>query len=83
MFSVKEKNWLAAEFEKLVLSLNHPEMPRERPSFSIHVDGKESWSWADIKPNWHFEHAPPPVHQWNEIARDVLERGKANHEQQE
>lgn len=81
MFSVAEKQWLAAEFEKLILSLKHPEMPTEKPSFTIHIDGKESWSWADIKPNWtfgndtsQFSHANP----WNEISRFVLDATAAD-----
>lgn len=51
MFSKDEKIKVAAEVEKLLLNLNHPEMPNERPSFQLHVEGKESWSWAVIDPN--------------------------------
>ena len=76
MFSIKEKQHIAAEIEKLLLSLNHPEMSTERPKFSLHVDGKESWSWADIEPNWTFS-APPTGNPWNEIARDVMVRPEA------
>ena len=48
MFSVDEKRHIAAEIERLLLSLKHPEMPIEKPRFALHVDGAESWSWADI-----------------------------------
>lgn len=72
MFSMKEKQWLSAEIEKLLLSLNHPEMPTEKPVFQLHVEGKESWSWADIKPNWTFIDKAPEVNEWNEQAREVL-----------
>ena len=48
MFSTKAKQKIAEEIEKLLLSFNHPEMPTEKPSFELHVDGKESCSWADI-----------------------------------
>lgn len=73
MFSLKEKQHIAAEIEKLLLSLNHPEMPAEKPEFELHVTGKESWSWADIRPNWEFsEGNPPAVNPWNEVARDVM-----------
>jgi carbonic anhydrase len=71
MFSIKEKQFLASEIEKLILGLNHPEMPKEKPGFKLHVDGKESWSWADIEPNWKYDGKPNP-NSWNEIARDVL-----------
>ena len=74
MFSVKEKQWLASEIEKLILSLGHPEMPKEMPSFFIHIDGKESWSFADIKPNWTFTpNSPVPTpNMWNEDAREIM-----------
>ena len=52
MFSVKQKQYLAKVIEDTLLVLNHPEMPEEKPSFKLHVDGKEGWSWADIEPNW-------------------------------
>ncbi len=55
MFSIEEKQHLAEVIEKALLKLNHPEMPKEKPKFKIHIDGKESWSWADIVPNWEIE----------------------------
>lgn len=72
MFSTKEKQYIAAEIEKLLVSLNHPEMPKVDPSFHLHVDGAEKWSWADIKPNWTFNEQPPNSNPFNEIARDIL-----------
>lgn len=59
MFSLKEKQFIAAELEKIILSLKHPEMPTERPKFKLHIDGEQSWSWADIEPNWTFENRKP------------------------
>lgn len=76
MFSMSEKKQIASAIENLLLELNHPEMPKEKPNFSLHVDGKESWSWADIKPNWTFgEDNVPGVNPFNEISRD-LHKGK-------
>ena len=73
MFSIEEKKQIAAAVEKVLLDLRHPEMPTEKPVFHLHVDGKESWSWADIKPNWTFDgKEAQPLNPWNEIARDVL-----------
>ena len=43
----------------------------EKPDFKIHIDGKESWSWADIEPNWKYE--DKPGNPWNEVAREVLD----------
>lgn len=73
MFSQEEKQEIARKIEKILLDLNHPEMPKEKPVFSLHVDGKESWSWADIKPNWIYAgDNKPGVNPWNEVAREHL-----------
>ncbi len=74
MFSVKEKQFVSAQIEKLLLDLKHPEMPKEKPMFFLKVTGKEDWSWADIEPNWKFgiDNAPK-VNPFNEIARDILD----------
>lgn len=66
MFSVREKQVIAQEVEKLLLALNHPEMSKEKPDFKLHVDGKEPWSWADIEPNWKYENKEPSINPWNE-----------------
>ena len=67
MFSMKQKQEIAQKIEELLLSYNHPEMPEEKPEFSLHVDGKESWSWADIVPNHHFdENNKPSINPFNE-----------------
>ena len=72
MFSNQEKQYIAQEIETLLLSLNHPEMPAEKPKFKLHVDGKESWSWADIAPNWVFEEGKVmEFNPFNEISRDL------------
>lgn len=74
MFSVKEKQYIASQVEKLLLSLEHPEMPKEKPVFHLHVEGNSEFSWADIKPNHTFTiENPPQVNAWNEISRSVLE----------
>lgn len=74
MFSVKEKQYIAGQIEKLLLSLNHPEMPKEKPVFLLKVEGKHhTWSWAEIEPNWKFGiDNPPGINPFNEIAREVL-----------
>ena len=71
MFSQSQKQFIATEVEKLLLSLKHPEMPKEKPMFRLHVDGAESWSWADILPNHTFTTAnPPAVNPFNEMMGD-------------
>lgn len=73
MFSVKEKIFIAGEIEKLLLGLNHPEMPKEKPVFTLHVDGAQSWSWADIIPNWKVTKAMiDERNPFNEVAREIL-----------
>lgn len=52
MFNEKDKQQIAAIIETLLLSYNHSEMPKTKPDFTLHVNGKESWSYADIEPNW-------------------------------
>ncbi len=74
MFSIREKQYIAYQIEKLLLSLNHPEMPKKNPDFTFHVKGiDEDFSWADIQPNWKFGiDNPPKVNPFNEVARDIL-----------
>lgn len=73
MFSLKEKQFIAKEIEKLLLGLDHPEMPKEKPMFTLRVEGKEDWSFAEIKQNWTFGiDNPPNINPFNEEARDIL-----------
>ena len=68
MFSVEQKKHIANIIEKTLLDLKHPEMPEDKPNFSLHVDGKESWSYADIDPNWTYdENNKPTINPWNEL----------------
>ena len=76
MFSREEKTGIAAVLEKALLDLDHPEMPKQKPSFQLHVGGKESWSWAVIEPNWKYEDAEPETSLWNEEARIMMKGEK-------
>ena len=68
MFSMAQKQQIAAAVEKILLDINHPEMPKKNPKFVLHVDGEESWSWADIVPNWTFdENNKPGINPHNEL----------------
>lgn len=75
MFSKQQKIEIAKAVEWILLSFNHPEMPKEKPEFRLHVAGKESWSWADIEPNWHFEGKAPGVNPWSEAVGDAMGGG--------
>lgn len=75
MFSTNEKKKIAAAVEKVLLEINHPEMPNSKPSFKLHVDGKASWSWADITPNWTYGKSNvPTTTSWNENPMAVNRR---------
>jgi hypothetical protein len=73
MFSKEQKTKISNEVEKLLLSFNHPEMPKEKPEFRLHIDGKEDWSWADIEPNHHYENIEPGINPHNEkVAQEMV-----------
>jgi len=57
-------------------------MPKEKPIFHLRIEGKESWSFAEIDPNWTFNtDNKPAVNPWNENARKVMEKNTiAKHE---
>jgi len=57
MFSIAEKKKIAEGVEALLLSFNHSEMPTEKVRFELHIEGKEAWSWANIRPNWMHDDA--------------------------
>ena len=68
MFSTSQKQLIARKVEELLLSFNHPEMPTERPNFSLHVAGTSDMSWANIAPNWTYDaDNPPSVNPFNEM----------------
>lgn len=51
MFSIKEKRHISDNIQKILRETNHEELPDTEIKFLIHVDGKELWSWADIRNN--------------------------------
>ena len=51
MFSIRQKREISDKIQTLLKGTNHPELPKGEISFNLHVDGAESWSWADIKNN--------------------------------
>ncbi len=52
MFSVEEKREISRKVQEVLRATNHPELPpMGEIEFSLHVDGAESWSWADIRNN--------------------------------
>jgi len=51
MFSVRQKREIADAIQAILRATNHPELPQGEIEFLIHIDGAESWSWADIQNN--------------------------------
>ncbi len=65
MFSVAQKREIADKVQKILRETGHPELPQYGEiSFSLHVCGAESWSWADIRNNAAVD--KPHVNPWNE-----------------
>ncbi len=65
MFSVQQKRDISDAVQKVLRDTGHPELPKGEVSFHLHVDGAESWSWADIKNNGAITN--PGVNPFNEI----------------
>jgi len=68
MFSVRQKREIAEAVQQILAETNHPELPSDEISFKLHVDGKESWSYADIQNNKAVTN--PSVNLWNEEQDD-------------
>lgn len=68
MFSVDEKRKISDLVQLVLRATNHPELPAGEIHFSLHVDGAEGWSWADIKNNGSV--TTPDVNPWNEAHPD-------------
>jgi len=51
MFSVQQKRDISNKVQEILRATNHPELPEGEITFSLHVVGAESWSWADIRNN--------------------------------
>ena len=64
MFSIAQKRQIADAVQRILRETNHSELPESEIQFSLHVDGAESWSWADIRNNGAV--AEPTVNPWNE-----------------
>jgi hypothetical protein len=63
MFSVQQKREIADKIQQILRETNHPELPSGEIKFLLHVDGAESWSWADIRNNGAVTN--PGVNPWN------------------
>lgn len=64
MFSVQQKRSISVAVQKILQDTKHSELPDGEITFHLHVDGAESWSWADIKNNGAVKTVS--VNPWNE-----------------
>lgn len=64
MFSVNQKRQIADAVQQILRDTEHPELPAGEIQFHLHVDGAESWSWADIRNNGAV--TKPGINPWNE-----------------
>lgn len=64
MFSHDQKRIIANRVQQILRETSHPELPAGEIQFTLHVDGAESWSWADIHNNGAVEN--PERNPWNE-----------------
>lgn len=64
MFSIQQKRDIAEAVQQILRATNHPELPTGEIQFTLHVNGAEAWSWADIRNNGTV--AVPSVNPWNE-----------------
>ncbi len=65
MFSVQQKRDIADAVQKILRDTGHQELPDGEIFFSLRVQGKEMWSWAEIRNNGAVTN--PGVNPWNEM----------------
>lgn len=64
MFSLRQKREISDAVQKILRATKHPELPEGEIDFVLHVNGAESWSWADIRNNGDVP--LPGINTWNE-----------------
>ena len=68
MFSMEQKQQIASAVQKILQDTRHSELPDGEIGFHLHVDGAESWSWADIRNNgFYTKDNPLGINTFNEL----------------
>lgn len=49
MFSLKQKREISMKVQAILQETADSELPDGEINFILHVDGKEDWSWANIR----------------------------------
>ena len=65
MFSVRQKREISEAVQQILRKTNHPELPEGEIKLSLHVEGADSYSWADIENNGNVKNPSANLH--NEI----------------
>ena len=74
MFSLQQKQQISEAVQNILKETKHPELPESEIKFLLHVNGTESWSWADIRNNGYFsKDNPPKINPWNELNQQPKE----------
>jgi hypothetical protein len=76
MFSVEQKRQISNAVQNVLRNTGHPELPSGEIQFHLHVDGAESWSWADIKNNGAVTN--PGVNPWNESQAETAAKQQSD-----
>lgn len=72
MFSVQQKRDISDAVQKILRATKHLELPEvDEIQFKLHVDGEESWSWADIQNNGAV--GDPGINPHNELMASIPE----------
>lgn len=72
MFSVQQKRDISDAVQKILRATAHAELPTTGEiAFTLHVDGAEDWSWADIQNNGAV--GDPGVNPHNELMASIPE----------
>ena len=61
MLSTKNKIALAEAIQAMLQTIKDDELPEGEINFILHIDGKEGWSWANIRNSSHRELPVPSV----------------------
>lgn len=72
MFSVRQKREIADKVQAILRETNHPELPSGEIQFRLLVEGREAWSYSDIRNNGAIKN--PSVNPHNE-AMDPQSKG--------
>lgn len=61
MFTSQQKREISKKVQQAIRETLNDELPDGEVNFILHVDGKEGWSWANIRND---SKRDIPVHRW-------------------